>query len=560
MSAAKDVKDDRKYTKDHEWAKTEGGEVVVGITAFAVDQLGDITLVNIDVKPGDAVDGRQGLRHHRERQDAERSVRAGQRQGRRGQRGARGQAELVNEDCWGKGWMIAIEPTSRPTKPTLCSTRPPTRRHLEESAALMRYLPHTPEEIAEMLRAIGKRSLDELFASIPQAARFDGALARARRRSTKPTLMAHLRELAREEHGARACSRSSAPACTTTTSRRRSISCSCAASSTRPTRRTSPRSRRARCRRSSSSRRSSASSSACRSPTPAMYDGASAAAEAVLMARRLTKRERDRGQRLRSSRLPRSDRDLPAAPSAARTSTVAGRRRRPRRRRGARRRARRRHRRRRRRLPELLRLARRPARRSPSSRTPRARCLIATCAEPYALAIAESPGALGADIAVGEGQPLACPPQFGGPGVGPVRLPRRPQLPAAAARPRLRRDRRQPAASAATCSRSSTREQHIRRERATSNICTNQGLLRAVADHPHEPARQARLRRSRAAVPAPRRTTCATRFSSSPATRAGFAERRSSTSSRCGCAAATPPTSAESSKRGRSSPASTSAA
>ena len=32
--------------------------------------------------------------------------------------------------------------------------------------------------------------------------------------------------------------------------------------------------------------------------------------------------------------------------------------------------------------------------------------------------MAESPGSQGADIAVGEGQPLACPPQFGGPGVG----------------------------------------------------------------------------------------------------------------------------------------------
>ena len=53
--SANDVKDDRKYTKDHEWAKREGSEVLIGITAFAVEQLGDITLVNIDVKPGDAV-------------------------------------------------------------------------------------------------------------------------------------------------------------------------------------------------------------------------------------------------------------------------------------------------------------------------------------------------------------------------------------------------------------------------------------------------------------------------------------------------------------------------
>ncbi len=42
-----------KYTKDHEWAKVEGNRITVGITAFAVEQLGDITLVNIDVKAGD---------------------------------------------------------------------------------------------------------------------------------------------------------------------------------------------------------------------------------------------------------------------------------------------------------------------------------------------------------------------------------------------------------------------------------------------------------------------------------------------------------------------------
>lgn len=42
-----------KYTKDHEWAKVEGNRITVGITAFAVEQLGDITLVNLDVKVGD---------------------------------------------------------------------------------------------------------------------------------------------------------------------------------------------------------------------------------------------------------------------------------------------------------------------------------------------------------------------------------------------------------------------------------------------------------------------------------------------------------------------------
>lgn len=38
---------DLKYTKDHEWARREGDLVRVGITAFAVDQLGDVTLVDL---------------------------------------------------------------------------------------------------------------------------------------------------------------------------------------------------------------------------------------------------------------------------------------------------------------------------------------------------------------------------------------------------------------------------------------------------------------------------------------------------------------------------------
>ncbi|HET6334062.1 MAG TPA: glycine cleavage system protein GcvH [Polyangiales bacterium] len=38
---------DRKYTKDHEWARLEGDRVRVGITAYAVEQLGDVTLVDL---------------------------------------------------------------------------------------------------------------------------------------------------------------------------------------------------------------------------------------------------------------------------------------------------------------------------------------------------------------------------------------------------------------------------------------------------------------------------------------------------------------------------------
>ncbi|MDI7269372.1 MAG: glycine cleavage system protein GcvH [Myxococcota bacterium] len=45
---------DLKYTRDHEWTRLVGGEATVGVTAFAVEQLGDITMVELP-KVGAAV-------------------------------------------------------------------------------------------------------------------------------------------------------------------------------------------------------------------------------------------------------------------------------------------------------------------------------------------------------------------------------------------------------------------------------------------------------------------------------------------------------------------------
>jgi glycine dehydrogenase subunit 1 len=101
--------------------------------------------------------------------------------------------------------------------------------------------------------------------------------------------------------------------------------------------------------------------------------------------------------------------------------------------------------------------------------------LVTATQDPYALALIEPPGALGADIAVGEGQPLGLPPQFGGPGVGlfACRSDRKylQQVPGRLVGETVdRHGRRGYVLTLAT------REQHIRRERATSNICTNSGL------------------------------------------------------------------------------------
>ena len=100
--------------------------------------------------------------------------------------------------------------------------------------------------------------------------------------------------------------------------------------------------------------------------------------------------------------------------------------------------------------------------------------LVTATSEPYALSVIKPPGAYGVDIAVGEGQPLAVPPQLGGPGVGlfATRKDHIRQLPG-----RLCGETVDADGQRGYVLTLSTREQHIRRERATSNICTNNGLI-----------------------------------------------------------------------------------
>lgn len=105
------VPEDRRYTKDHEWAKPDGQAVVIGITAFAVDQLGDVTLVSIDVKEGDQVTKGKifgTIESVKTLSDLYAPV-----SGKvvRRNTSLEDQPELVNEDPWDKGWMIAIEPS-----------------------------------------------------------------------------------------------------------------------------------------------------------------------------------------------------------------------------------------------------------------------------------------------------------------------------------------------------------------------------------------------------------------------------------------------------------------
>jgi glycine dehydrogenase subunit 1 len=337
----------------------------------------------------------------------------------------------------------------------------------------MRYVPHTDEEVVEMLGIVGRKSIDELFETIPPEARFERKLD-LEPPLAEPELMTHLAELSRRSQGAGLLSFLGAgmyqhhvpPAVDQLLLRSEFY-----------TAYTPYQPEVAQGTLQAIWEFQTIVSELYGLPlaNASLYDGASATAEAALMAARLTKRGKvllsgcvHPDYRLTTATYMAGRSDIStqelgvsdagtadfAAISGALGPDVAavvvgypsfygG-------------------------LPDLAALAPRVH--------DQGALLIATVSEPYALSVAEAPGKLGADIVVGEGQALACPPQFGGPGVGlfACRDDRNflQQLPGRICGETVDHD-----GERGFVLTLSTREQHIRRERATSNICTNQGLL-----------------------------------------------------------------------------------
>ena len=103
---------DLKYTNDHEWLRAQGANWRVGITQFAVDQLGDITLVDLP-KEHDLVT--KGQRFGTIESVKSVSDLYAPISGRvvRVNAALRASPELVNQEPYAGGWMIEIEPTER---------------------------------------------------------------------------------------------------------------------------------------------------------------------------------------------------------------------------------------------------------------------------------------------------------------------------------------------------------------------------------------------------------------------------------------------------------------
>ena len=100
-----------RYTREHEWAKAEGGRVRVGITAYAQEQLGDVVFVELP-KVGAKLTAHQAF-------GVVESVKAvsdlfapisGEVADANAELGQK--PETVNQDPYGKGWMLVVSPSN----------------------------------------------------------------------------------------------------------------------------------------------------------------------------------------------------------------------------------------------------------------------------------------------------------------------------------------------------------------------------------------------------------------------------------------------------------------
>jgi len=100
---------DLRYTRDHEWAKREGDHLRVGITAFAQEQLGDVVFVELP-KVGARVTARQSFGVVESVKAVSDLFAPVSGEVLEVNPDLAKSPEIVNQDPYGKGWMITVKP------------------------------------------------------------------------------------------------------------------------------------------------------------------------------------------------------------------------------------------------------------------------------------------------------------------------------------------------------------------------------------------------------------------------------------------------------------------
>ena len=107
---AENVPTDRRYTKEHEWVLVDGDVVVIGITDFAQDQLGDVVYVDLPAAGAEVDDGQPFGEVESTKSVSDLFAPLAGTVVERNE-ALDEQPEMVNDDPYGTGWMVRLTPS-----------------------------------------------------------------------------------------------------------------------------------------------------------------------------------------------------------------------------------------------------------------------------------------------------------------------------------------------------------------------------------------------------------------------------------------------------------------
>jgi glycine cleavage system H protein len=124
--------DDLRYTEDHEWARISGNKATIGITAFAVEQLGDITQIDLP-KEGEKFQVRQVFATIESVKAVSDVYAPLSGKVTKTNDPLKDSPEDLNEDCYDEGWLIELE-LSNPAEANKLMTAAEYEKYVKEQA------------------------------------------------------------------------------------------------------------------------------------------------------------------------------------------------------------------------------------------------------------------------------------------------------------------------------------------------------------------------------------------------------------------------------------------